>query len=159
MPTLLKRLLQHLAILTFLWFSAGGFFYTMTHRWPPFIPWRLAMMSYGMMGPWQGYTLNNSRIVARGLTKEGQWESIDLEAYFPFLRGETGIRMLLRPFRNQKRGKYRGLAQRLLELEANKGRTYSSVRLSWEKWPKSPLGFHARRTKPWLTETFLTQAP
>jgi hypothetical protein len=156
---LLRQIGQQLLILSFLWFSAGGFAYTMTHRWPRFIPWQLTAISYGMMGPWQSYTVENARLIAYGETTLGTWEPIDLEAYYPFLRGEAGIRMMLRPFLAKRGEKYQELAQQLRALEAKRGRPYGRVRLYWEKWPKSPLGFEALRQEPYVTRTFVTQAP
>jgi hypothetical protein len=52
---------------------------------------------------------------------------------------------LLEPGVHQE--KYRELAAKILVLEKERGNTYESIRLTWQEWPTSPLGWEARRTK------------
>ncbi len=60
------RILQWVILVAFLAMNIGGFYYTMTKKYPPIIPWRVSRFSYGMMAPWQSYTMTNTELVAQG---------------------------------------------------------------------------------------------
>jgi len=149
----LKKILQWVILLAFLAFSTGGFYYTMTREYPPFIHWRLSRFSYGMIAPWQTYTVNNTELIAEGKLSDGSWERIDLKRYFPYQIGERNIRETIRTLGGNRTEEYRHMASEIQERENERGKTYSNIRLSWEKWPKSPLGYEALRTEENLTTT------
>lgn len=133
--------------------NTGGFLYTMTKKYPPLIPWRLSRFSYGMMAPWQSYTITNTELVAEGRGVDGVWERIDLWPYFPYMRGERGIRETLRTFRGQRNQKYAAMADMLKEREAKNGKVYEEIRILWERWPKSVDGYSALRKEPEVETT------
>lgn len=149
-------ILWHLFLLYFLFMTAYAFIYTMSRvQIFPFIPWVVLRYHYGMMAPYQGYSTDNADLLAEGL-KEGAWQRIDLDPYYPMILGNRIMYRRLRSFSflepdvHQK--KYGELAKKLLEIENEKGERYESVRLTWQEWPMSVEGWDARRTPEETTD-------
>jgi hypothetical protein len=155
-----RRLLQHAVILLYLTVTFGAFFFTMTKHEFPFLPYPVIHWSYGMMAPYQGDTDWNADLRAEGL-KDGSWERIDLNPYFPFGHGEKNVRMFLRIYLgrglNGQRDKYTELALQILDRERERGKEYASVRLYFDTWWRSPDGFEALRLPGFTESEFLTQ--
>jgi len=107
------------------------------------------------MAPFQSYTTTNAELVAEGL-RSGRWERIDLTQYLPHSRGEIAIRTRMSSF-NDKSPVYLEMAKKLQSMESANGRTYSSVRLVWEKWPKSQYGFYDGHTDTDTTRSSVVQ--
>ena len=128
-----KKLLQELVVAVYIAMTLAGFSYTLFRYWLPGVPRQLAIFDYGMMAPFQGYRTFNDELVAEGRTAAGDWEIINLKPYYPFNRGETSFRMHLVSFRytdpEVPSDKYRQLARRIQQLEAEDGRQWQSVRL------------------------------
>ena len=135
-------------LITFLAIALAGFLFTMFRIRLP-LPWILVRFSYNMMAPYQGDTDENEELVAEGLTDNGAWAYIDLHPYLPFGDGERNVRMYLRSFRKSEDelalGAYQEFAKKLFEREHARDIPWKSVRLVWEEWPRSPLGFNAAR--------------
>ena len=164
-PMPLKRITQHIIIFVFLLITLLAFFVTMFHEEMPFTPLFLqpfVLFGYGMMAPYQGYERLNTDLFAEGLTANGQWQEINLDPYFPVLRGEKNIRETKLLFRDGSGADIvtahaRKIAERLLTVEHEHGHAFQSVKLSWEEWPPSPLGYDALRHSSSLpTEVLVT---
>jgi hypothetical protein len=110
------------------------------------------------MAPFQNYTTDNAELMIYGQDAQKQWTKIDHKTYFPFSRGEYAIRIRMTSFRD-KRAKYHEIARRILLAENANGKHYTSVRLQWEKWPKSQYDFYGnysdKVTKNVMAEYFL----
>ncbi len=159
----MKRLCLHAAVLGYLVITAAGFLHTMTGLKVPFLPWKLVEFSYGMMAPYQGYVTYEQGLLAEGLGANG-WEIIDHRAYFPYLRGERVLREWMMAYRKQENDvllgeKYRELARQIQKAEARAGRTYERLRLSWERWPISPVGHEDLHHDPFVTRELLVTYP
>ena len=158
-----KKILQELVVAVYIAMTLAGFSYTMFRYWLPGVPRVLAVFDYGMMAPFQGYRTFNDELVAEGRTAGDEWQTINLQPYYPFNRGETSFRMHLVSFRYENPDvpsqKYRELARILKQLEAQAGREWQSVRLHMEKWPKSPAGYYYLRTPLFTDSLFLVQVP
>jgi hypothetical protein len=107
---------------------------------------------------------SNVDIVAEGLNRNGQWQKIDLNAYYPESYGEASTRRLLpgvRTWKGEEKMKdaQMQLARQILKLEIKNQRPYTTVRLYEESWPKSPVSVDALHMPEHTTRTFLTQAP
>tara|TARA_Y100000310_G_scaffold9629_1_gene10327 strand:- start:127 stop:564 length:438 start_codon:yes stop_codon:yes gene_type:complete len=134
--------------------TVAGFSYTLFRVWIPGVPRKLAIFSYGMMAPYQTYRTFNEELIAEGRTSEGDWERINLDPYLPFIRGEKAHRSYLVSFRyggHDIDTKYEEYAQKLKNLEADRGREWERVRLTLEKWWMSPTGYEYLRREPFLT--------
>jgi len=119
------------------------------------VQWPFVTHFYAMMAPFQSYTTTNAELVAEGL-RSGRWERIDLTQYLPHSRGEIAIRTRMSSF-NDKSPVYLEMAKKLQSMESANGRTYSSVRLVWEKWPKSQYGFYDGHTDTDTTRSSVVQ--
>ena len=154
-PVRTRTILLQSVLLFYLAVTIAGFLFTMLRVRLP-LPWILIRWSYNMMAPYQGDTDINEEMVAEGL-RNGRWEFIDLNPYFPVGAGEKNVRMYLRSFRSSEDeravGAYADFAFALLERERAKGNQWEEIRLSWEEWPRSVLGFSALRRAPDLIRT------
>jgi hypothetical protein len=143
--------------------TSYAFTFTMVRVQIPFIPWPLLRFHYGMMAPYQGYSMTNADLLAEGKRSDGSWERIDLAPYYPTIRGTQIMYRRLRSYfalgNAAHTDAYRKLALLLLEREQRKGRTYEAIRLTWQQWPVSPLGFEAMRTEELTENVFITQVP
>ena len=105
----------------------------------------------------------NEDLLAEGQTEDEKWERIDLDPYYPMIRGNQMMYRRMRMFAwhgdNLLHTKYAELALLLQQQEAKQGRNYSRVRLHWQKWPKSSKGFEAMRKDDLIENEFLTQVP
>jgi len=143
---MLLRILRQLLLLSYIFVTFCALYYTLARKQIPHVDWPIITHFYAMMAPFQNYTTENAELVAEGMVSDGTWHRIDLTQYFPHSRGEIAIRTRLSGFTDTQ-SRYRTMAKRLQELETVKGRQYSSVRLIWEKWPKSQYGFYAGHTQ------------
>ena len=129
----------------------------------PGIPWPVLRYFYGMMAPYQGYSTVNADLLAEGKNPDGTWERIDLDRYYPMIRGNRIMYRRLRSFLSQGEAahqqKYTELATLLLKREKRRGETYAAVRLTWQEWPVSPLGWDALRREPLIKNYPLTEVP
>lgn len=141
---MLLRVLRQALLLSYIFVTLCALCYTLTRKQIPHVDWPIVTHFYAMMAPFQNYITENVELVAEGESLDGTWKKIDLTQYFPHSRGEIAIRTRLSSFPN-KQSRYLTMAKRVQELESAKGRTYRSVRLVWEKWPKSQYGFYAGR--------------
>ena len=158
------RLITHIIIVLYLTVTAAAIVFTMTRLRVPFIPQPLLYWSYGMMAPYQRRDTENQMLALEGMDEQGEWHTIALEPYFPFLRGERAVRgglVLIRAEKNSAllEARYRALAQRILELEHERGAHHSAVRLWWERWPLSRQGYATLRQDPYIERTLITQFP
>lgn len=131
----------------YLFFTANAFAYTIAQR--SLLPRRVVRYFYGMMAPYQGYSIYNFELFAEGKTESGSWETIDLLPYFPGSTGERTFREFLLSRRAQneeatRRG-YEHLARELRRKETEHGRIYSEVRLAFDTWPMAPDGYERLR--------------
>ena len=146
----MKKILAQLFLLYFLVMTTYALAYTMTRtQFLPFIPWPVLHYHYGMMAPYQGTTSYNADLLAEGL-RDGTWHTINLEPCYPMIRGNKIMYRRMRSFsflgNDIHKQKYAELAAKLRALEERKGNAYESIRLTWEEWPKSALGWDALRT-------------
>lgn len=152
-----------MVILAYLCVTAFAFLYTMIRVRPPAMLWPMVRFSYGMMAPYQGDTETNEDLVLEGQLPDGRWEIIALESYFPFGFGEANVRTYLRSFkargRDILRAKYAELGWQILMRERDHGRMYTTVRLLWQEWPRSPAGFGFLRRAPFVETFVITQVP
>lgn len=129
----------------------------------PGIPWPVLRYFYGMMAPYQGYSVVNADLLAEGKRADGTWEKINLDPYYPMIRGNQIMYRRLRSFLAQgeekHKQKYTELATLLLERERRQGETYLAVRLAWQEWPASPLGWDALRHGSQIKNYPLTEVP
>ena len=124
-------------------------------RWSPVSP-HIVRFFYGMMAPYQNYSLINVELIAEGQADDGIRKRIDLGPYFPESRGERAFRTFLIDFRVQgtenTRHAYRRLAEAIRAQEAARGRDCRTVELTFESWPVSPKGFSALRLPPFTAQ-------
>lgn len=140
-----------MGILLYLFFTFCAFTYTL-FRWPA-LPGHAERFFFGMMGPYQGYSLQNVEMVAEGKNAHGTWETIDLQPYFPGSRGERGFRSFLLDFRTSEEATtlaYRRFERLIQEYESAHGRSYIGVSVSFDAWPASPEGWYAQRKPPFV---------
>ena len=164
---LLKRCVQHTIIITYLMITFLAFVLTMTHTYVPVVSTVLRPViaySYGMMAPYQGYERLNEALMAEGLGADGTWRSISLDPYFPVLRGERKIREYYLIYGDGKNPDIvtehaTRVAKTLLQLEHERGSEFTAVRLSWDQWQPSPLGFEALHHEPSLFTRLLATYP
>jgi hypothetical protein len=158
-----KRLADYVILLSYLAVTVAAFLYTTLRIQIPFLPWSLVHWSYGMMAPYQGELSVNGDLRAEGEEPDGTWQPIDLAPYFPVGFGERNVRMYLRTFRGDGdeayRAKYGELAQRVMALEAERGRLHRAVRLWWDTWPRSVDGFSALRRAPYISSELILTVP
>lgn len=159
----MKKILAHLLILTYcvITFFAALFSFTKIQITP--IPWPVLRYSYGMMAPFQGYSTTNMDLLAEGQQNDGAWVTIDLDPYYPMIRGNQVMYRRLRSFKfegeEKHKAKYTELAELLQKHEKNRGNEYESIRLTWQEWPASVEGWDAERKAEKTTDYFITQIP
>lgn len=139
----------------------SGFLYTLFRIHTPLVPWVFTRWSYMLMAPYQGYSTENEDIIAQGQLPDGTWETIDLSRYFPYIVGETNVRLHMRSFRylddpNLFREKFAVTAKKLLALEA-KENPYIMLRLSAVRWPASVAGYTFNRQEPFWGKGVITE--
>lgn len=131
----------------YLFFTANAFAYTIAQR--SLLPRRVVRYFYGMMAPYQGYSTHNFELVAEGKAEDGSWKVINLLPYFPGSTGERTFREFLLSRRAQNEAAtqqgYANLAEQVRLKEAEYGRIYSEVRLSFDTWPMAPDGYETLR--------------
>jgi hypothetical protein len=131
-----------------------------------FLPQDLVVFVYSTMAPYQGYNRDNDELRAQGQLPDGSWETIDVRRYYPLGHGWESLRMRLRSFRTKEfddpsevpglLARYEDLGRLLLAAERRRGMPYESVRLTWESWPLSPLGYDALRLPAFVTTEEIT---
>ncbi|OGJ60701.1 hypothetical protein A3C37_00710 [Candidatus Peribacteria bacterium RIFCSPHIGHO2_02_FULL_53_20] len=143
----LRRTLVSFGIGLYLFVTANALVYTVFRK--SLLPTPVLRYFYGMMAPYQGYSTYNFELVAGGKTEEGAWEMIDLLPYFPGSTGERTFREFLLSRRAQgeeeTRKGYEQLAGQLRRTEAEHGRSYTEIRLSFDTWPMARDGYEALR--------------
>jgi len=154
-----KKILAHTFILCYvaITFFAALFAFTKKQITP--IPWPIIRYSYGMMAPYQGYSTTNVDLLAEGKEEDGTWKTIDLDPYYPMIRGTQVMYRRLRSFHAQGAKVHKEKYTELAELLLGKEGTYESIRLTWQEWPVSPEGWDANRTNDLITDYFITQVP
>jgi len=80
----LREKIISLGILAYLFLTLCAFSYTFSRRSP--LPAQYVRYFYGMMAPYQGYTVTNFALIAEGQTSAGTIERID--RHFP-LQGKA----------------------------------------------------------------------
>ncbi len=151
---MIVRIFRQALLLAYIFLTFCALCYTLFRAQIPGVQWPFVTHFYAMMAPFQNYTTHNVELVAEGYN--GTWERIDLTQYMPHSRGEIAIRSRMSSF-NDKTAIYTTMAQKLLEKEMERGRTYSTVRILWEKWPKSQYGFYDGHTEEDTQRTMVTQ--
>jgi hypothetical protein len=138
------RVLLHAALYGYLLITAGAFVLTMSKMEPP-LPYALVHWSYGMMAPYQGDTDWSADFVYEGKLPNGTWEKIDVDSYLPYGFGERNVRKFMRVYSrlgpDGHRRMFRQYALLLLERERARGKQYSSIRVFFDTWPRSPAGY------------------
>ncbi len=112
-----------------------------------------------MMSPYQGYTTTTTDVRVEGF-RNGIWETLPVERYFPYGAGERTVRAKFATFALQdeerRTEKMQELSLKILALESD----YSNVRLSIEQWSLSSQGYEAERTPEKTTVLFsITAVP
>lgn len=119
--------------------------------------------SYGMMAPYQGDTSWNGDFLYEGQLPDGTWEPIDVDAYLPYSFGERNVRKFLRVYQRygdaEHRRRFGEFALLLLEREQDRGRPYTSVRVFFDQWERSPAGYEYLHTPLFTTRELVTQVP
>ena len=132
-------------------------------RWKP-LGFTVIFPSYGMMAPYQGYAREHRELIAEGKTPQGTVERINIFPYYPGRRGEGVVREQMRMiewfdgedvFMND----YKILASRIQRLEAEQGRQYTAIELSWEVWPPSIINYEYFRHSPFTRIVPITSIP
>lgn len=154
---------RHTIIGAYLLVTVLAFVYTMT-GWRPGLIWPAVHFSYGMMAPYQGFETYAQELLVEGQDEAGEWQSIDMSLYWPFLRGERVVRGWLMSwqrayFQQDPLPHYRLMAEKLQRLEAEQGRTYQNLRMSWQTWPASPGGYYFLRREPFVSGTPILRWP
>ena len=158
----MKCLFQQFILSAYLVITLSGFLYTLFRIHTPLVPWIFTRWSYMLMAPYQGYATYNEDIIAEGQRADGTWEVIDLSQYFPYILGETNVRLHMRSFRylddpDLFREKFTLTAKRLLMLE-QRGKPYTALRLSYIRWPIPMRGGYAfNRHEPFLEKEVITE--
>jgi hypothetical protein len=158
----LRRIIAHGLVAAYLLVTLSAFLFTMARIRVPGIPRQVLLWSYGMMAPYQRDGQWAYALRAEGEHPDGRRERIELGGYFPFGRGETLLRQHLMSFKllgeDVRSMKFVELAWRILDAERAAGRGYAVVRLSGEKWDRSPAGYEALRAEPFVDVTPITEA-
>lgn len=150
------RILRQAFILVYIFLTICALVYTMSKKQIPHIQWAYVTHFYAMMAPFQNYTTHNAEMMIYGQDRSSQWTKIDHKEYFPFGRGEYAIRIRMSSF-GDKKAKYYEIAKRILEAENVHGAGYTSVRMQWEKWPKSQYDFYGNYTAEQVTKNVVTE--
>lgn len=150
------RILRQAFILTYIFLTMCALVFTLSKKQVPHIKWPLVTHFYAMMAPFQNYTTDNAEMMIYGQDRNGLWNKIEYREYFPFGRGEYAIRMRMTSF-GDKKAKYMEIARRILEAENAKGSGYTSVRMQWERWPKSQYDFYGNYTDKQVTKNVMAE--
>ena len=153
---MLIRLLRQAFILVYIFLTICALVYTLSKKQVPHVKWPFVTHFYAMMAPFQNYTTDNAEMMIYGQDASGQWTKIDPTTYFPFGRGEYAIRIRMSSF-GDKKSKYTEIARRILETENINGAQYTSVRMQWEKWPKSQYDFYGNYTADQVTKNVMAE--
>lgn len=153
---MLMRLLRQAFLLTYIFLSFCALSYTLARKQIPHVDWPMVTHFYAMMAPFQNYTTHNAQMMIYGKDAEDQWTKIAVEPYYPFWHGEYAIRIRMTSF-TDKKAKYTEVSRRILEAENAKGHEYVSVRMQWEKWPKSQYAFYGNYTKDQITKNVVAE--
>ncbi len=146
-----RQWLISMGILAYLFLTFCAWTYTL-FRWSP-LPWHAERFFFGMMAPYQGYSLQNVEMVAEGKRANGTWERIDVQSYFPGSRGERNFRSFLLDFRTSDEAAkiaYKKFAGLVRTHESIHGKLYDEVRITFDAWPVSPEGWYAMRKPPFV---------
>jgi hypothetical protein len=165
----LKRIALHLFIVAYIALTLDAFSYTMFRRWSGLLPWSIVRYAYALMAPYQGLRMTNTDMVAEGKRRDGIWETINLDPYYPsYSLGQKNVRqeMLFVKWsgifwndEGLRQRQFTKLARMLREREGWRGRHYDAVRLTWEEWPPSPAGYDFLRTEPFITRVPVAAHP
>lgn len=139
-----SRILGRAILVAYLLILALGIAYSVV-RFSPVPFGRVTLFMYGMLAPYQGYHETSEAFLAEGELADGTWHRIDLTSYFPVLEGERSMREHrlydnLAGFSSHEAA-HRAVAMLLRDLEAQAGRPYAHVRLTWVQWRPTPAGF------------------
>jgi hypothetical protein len=151
----IKRLVENSVVVFFLAVTLNGFLLTVWRISLDFVPRWPTYLSYSAMAPYQGGGPGNLALAAEGEVPNGMWQEIDLVPYYPLARGRHDVRMLQIGWLRLASGpsmaaddsylrKFKALARRLQQHEAERGRSFSRIRLWWDEWPSSQWGLDAR---------------
>lgn len=154
---MLKRVLTQAFLLTYIFLTFCALLYTLGRKQVPHVQWPFVTHFYAMMAPFQNYTTDNSELMAYGQLPNSTWEKVDLTEYFPHGRGEKAIRLRMSSFSNKKE-KYLEIAQHILHDKNEEGKGYVSVRIQWEKWPKSQYDFYGNYERSQITKSVMAEA-
>lgn len=146
-----RRVLAHGFVFFYCFVTFLAFMFTM-FRWKP-LGFTFIFPAYGMMAPYQGYAREHRELVADGRMQDGTVERISMRPYYPGRQGEGVVRQQMRMIewfmgREAFLNAYRTLATRIQHLEAEEGRVFVSIQLSWEVWPVSLEGYEHFRHAP-----------
>lgn len=150
-----KPIAVYTILTTYVLITGAAFLYTIGRIRIPLLPWPLVYASYGLMAPYQGDVSWNGVFIAEGERPDGTWTAIPLAPYFPAIRGEASVRMALHSFHKQNHSellyaKYQILALKLREQEQAKGNPFTHIRIVYRTWPRSPEGYDALFSEPFL---------
>ena len=137
-----KKLLQWAILIIFLTANISVVYFAVSEH--PFINFDLINLT-------QTYETANFELVAEGTLPNGSSKRIDLKPFFPSLRGEKSLHSAVAVLGNRKKYMLMRTAKSLFELENARGAGMQSVRLLWERWPKSKNGFMALHAPPDLS--------
>src|SRR3989344_8507561 len=112
----LRRVLTHTLIITYLFLTAYAFFFTMVRQKISIVPEGVLHFFYGMMAPYQGYTTYNFDLLAEGKRDDGTWERIDLDPYYPMIRGHQVMFRRLRSFYTEDKARWKEKYTELAKL-------------------------------------------
>lgn len=157
MPTMFVRIARQLFIVAYLFLTFCALLYTLARKQISWVQWPYVTHFYAMMAPFQNYTVDNVELMVYGKFANGQWEKIDITEYIPAGRGERAIRLRMSSF-HDKRAKFKEMATHILRDKKKQGTNYTTVRIQWEKWPKSQYGFYGNYTAEKVTKTVMAEA-
>lgn len=149
LPVAFRRDVLNGLIVLYLLMIAGGLYTTVTHRSVPVLT-AFTDFAYGMLAPYQFDNPVNVDLAVVAWDKEGRSVLLSVASYFPGqLLGERNSRMRLEKLPDQSlpsmAAAYQKILRQILERERSAGHEYIRLDLSWEEWPRSPLGYDALR--------------
>jgi hypothetical protein len=151
---MILRIFRQALLLGYIFLTICALCYTLGRKQIPGVKWPFVTHFYAMMAPFQNYTTQNAELVVEGYSGN-TWQKIDLTQYLPHGRGEIAIRTRMSSF-GDKKSVYKQMAHELYDLEKGQGRTYSHIRIVWEKWPKSQYGFYGNHNDEDVTRNTVT---
>lgn len=112
---------------------------------------RITIFMYGMLAPYQGHSMTTEGFQVEGFA-DGAWHDIDLAPYYPTLIGERSMREW-HVYSNwaqypSNEEFYRAYAEKIRALEAEAGRPYDQVRLSWIQWQPTETDYRGPSKTP-----------